>query len=78
MVALQDGQTPNAFFGSSKSHKNRKGLDVLPPEEVQLIYWLHRIASGPRAIMCLLLYLRTLKRVCQIAGTCQGHCRDCR
>ena len=36
MIALQDGQTQNAFSGSSKSRKNRKGLAVLPPEEVKL------------------------------------------
>ena len=34
MVALQDGQAPKAFTGSTKVIKNRKGLVVLPPEEV--------------------------------------------
>ncbi len=34
MVALQDGQAPKAFSGSAKPNKNRKGLVVLPPEEV--------------------------------------------
>ncbi len=34
MVALQDGQAPKAFAGSTKVIKNRKGLVVLPPEEV--------------------------------------------
>ena len=34
MVALQDGQAPKAFAGSTKLIKNRKGLVVLPPEEV--------------------------------------------
>lgn len=34
MVALQDGQAPKAFAGSTKVNKNRKGLVVLPPEEV--------------------------------------------
>ena len=36
MVALQHGQTPKAFAGSTKSNKNRKGLTVLPPEEVTI------------------------------------------
>ena len=34
MVALQDGQAPKAFAGSTKPNKNRKGLTILPPEEV--------------------------------------------
>lgn len=36
MVALQDGQAPKAFAGSTKVIKNRKGLVVLPPEEARL------------------------------------------
>lgn len=34
MVALQDGQAPKAFAGATKPIKNRKGLVVLPPQEV--------------------------------------------
>ncbi|DBB16531.1 TPA: Elongator subunit, variant 2 [Trebouxia sp. C0006] len=36
MVALQDGQAPKAFAGSTKVIKNRKGLVVLPPEEARV------------------------------------------
>ncbi|DBA82031.1 hypothetical protein WJX77_010638 [Trebouxia sp. C0004] len=36
MVALQDGQAPKAFTGSTKVIKNRKGLVVLPPEEARV------------------------------------------
>lgn len=35
MVALQDRQTSKTFSGNAKPGKNRKGLAVLPPEEVQ-------------------------------------------
>ena len=47
MVALQDREGPKAFAGSAKANKNRKGLAVLPPEEVwgdsQLPEVLHRL-----------------------------------
>ncbi|KAL3151943.1 Elongator subunit [Trebouxia sp. C0010 RCD-2024] len=33
---MGEGHTPNAFSGSAKSHKNRKGLVVLPPEEARV------------------------------------------
>lgn len=36
MVALQHGQAPKAFAGSTKVLKNRKGLVVLPPEEARV------------------------------------------
>ncbi|KAA6429872.1 MAG: elongator complex 3-like [Trebouxia sp. A1-2] len=36
MVALQDGQAPKAFAGTTKVTKNRKGLVVLPPEEARV------------------------------------------
>ena len=75
MVALQDGQTPNAFSGSSKSHKNRKGLVVLPPEEVKLFpamlqyHWFQCMATY---LLHVLAPCQDLS--CQIVGTCQGHC----
>ncbi|KAL3142875.1 Elongator subunit [Trebouxia sp. C0009 RCD-2024] len=33
---MGEGHSPNAFSGSGKSHKNRKGLVVLPPEEARV------------------------------------------
>lgn len=82
---MGEGRAPNAFSGSGQPRKNRKGLVVLPPEEVPRLLQRHGISVAVEAAGALFLYVVLHKCLgypakgvdISTAGTSQGNCRDC-